>query len=230
MIAMSHQKALSSSLRIVITGTGTGVGKTFVSTELLAILTEAGVKCLGLKPIETGFTEPERSDAEALARGARHPRLTPAFTSPVPESPHRAARRAGVALDAQKVADWVALQTAAAAPDAVVVESAGGLFTPVGETVLNVDLVRALEPCTFVLVVPDRLGALNDVLCSVTAARAVHRAPDLLCMNLLDEGSVGLENTRELSRLGTLPPVIQAPLLRFNAAQDVVRLFHHLRQ
>lgn len=199
---------------IVVTGTGTAVGKTFVSVEVLTWLSSQRFRCLGLKPVETGFLDPTRSDAAALARAAGHALVTPHFTAPQPESPHRAARSLRTPIDVRAIAGWVANQRAITRPDAVVVETAGGLFSPLGDTAVNLDLVRALEPCNFVLVVADRLGALHDALSAVTAARAVHRAPDLICMNVQDDAALQLGNTSELRRLLTDLAVIQAPLAR----------------
>jgi len=196
----------------VITGTGTGVGKTFVAAQVLELLRKRGHRCLGLKPIETGYVDAAASDAAALAHAAGHHLLPPLFSSPNAESPHRAARSLGAQLTPDAVRDWVTAHTAAALPDVVLIETAGGLFSPLSDSILNIDVVRALEPCTFVLVAPDRLGGLHDVLCGVTAATAVHRAPDVVCTNLHDATAASLENASELRRFTGLPPVFQAPL------------------
>lgn len=214
-----------SPRRIVVTGTGTAVGKTFVSVEILRTLSSLGLSCSGLKPIETGYTHPADSDAAALAGAAGHTLVTPYFTSPNAESPHRAARGRGTTIAVPAVASWVADKVITARWDAVLVETAGGLFSPLSESTSNLDIVRALEPCTFVLIAPDRLGALHDVLCAVTAARAVHRAPDLICMNLQDDAALPLENFAELRRFVACPPVIQAPLVRFSTQDVVAALF-----
>jgi dethiobiotin synthetase len=55
--------------------------------------------------------------------------------------------------------------------DVTLVELAGGLFTPLSETMLNADLLRDLDPDWSILVGPDRLGILHDVLAAVFAAR-----------------------------------------------------------
>jgi dethiobiotin synthetase len=224
---MPSPVAHSSKLQrpIVVTGTGTGVGKTFVSAEWLALLVARGERCLGLKPIETGFQDPATSDAATLAHAAGHSLIAPYFAAPQPESPHRAARSLRTPIDVNAVAEWVATQVTRWNPDVVLVETAGGLFSPLSQTALNVDIVRALEPCTFVLVAADRLGALHDVLSAVTAARSVHRTPDLICMNLHDDATaLRLDNAAELRRIVANVPVIQAPLLRFQGAAELAAL------
>jgi dethiobiotin synthetase len=197
------------SLGLVITGTGTGIGKTHVSCALLEAFTARGQRCLGLKPVETGYTDPEASDAAALARSARHPLVTPCFTSPTPQSPHRVARDAGVRVPATDLAAWVHARVAEHQPDIVVVETAGGLFTPLSEEETNLDLVASLGAYRFALVALDRLGALHDVLVCTTAAAASLRAPDFVYLNVREPNASALGNSAELCRLRpTLAPAI----------------------
>jgi dethiobiotin synthetase len=57
--------------------------------------------------------------------------------------------------------------------DVTVVELAGGLFTPLSNRLVNADILSALQPDTSLLVAPDRLGVLHEVLSTFRAARAV---------------------------------------------------------
>jgi dethiobiotin synthetase len=54
--------------------------------------------------------------------------------------------------------------------DGVVVELPGGLFTPLADRICNVDLAGALKPDAVLLVAPDRLGVLHDVIATLRAA------------------------------------------------------------
>jgi dethiobiotin synthetase len=85
----------------------------------------------------------------------------------------------------------------------VVVETAGGLFSPLGDGANNLDLVRALEPASLVLVAPDRLGALHDVTAAMGYARSLGRCVDavVLSASAKPDPSTGT-NRRELERLG----------------------------
>lgn len=224
-MTVNTSPATDRSHRLVVTGTGTGVGKTFVSAELLSLFAATSRRCLGLKPVETGFVDPNVSDAERLARAAGHALTAPRFTSHRAESAHRAARFSNTQIEVGELAEWVSQQQRAARAETVLVETAGGLFSPLAEASFNIDLVRALEPCTFVLVAADRLGALHDVLSAVTASKAVHRAPDVVCMNLQDDAALSLENAPELRRFVATIPVIQAPLLRFSTPDALRKLF-----
>jgi dethiobiotin synthetase len=88
-----------------------------------------------------------------------------------PVSPHRAARLEGVTLP---LADLAAQARALLSQvDIVLVELPGGLFTPVAESLLNADFAVLFRPDCVLLMAPDRLGVLHDVLAATRAAAAV---------------------------------------------------------
>src|SRR5689334_11303421 len=103
--------------RIVILGTGTGVGKTHVSLALgraLAARRSAGAqprRFALLKPIESGFSPDAPSDASRLAAESRAislPSDHPRYALAEPISPHLAARRAGLSIEIPVVQRWLA--------------------------------------------------------------------------------------------------------------------------
>jgi dethiobiotin synthetase len=88
-----------------------------------------------------------------------------------------------------------------------IVETAGGVFSPLSETATNLDLALALEPATWVLVAADALGVLHDVSATLQAMRARNRAPDhlVLCAARAPDASTG-SNATELAALGIATP------------------------
>lgn len=189
-------------MRIVLVGTGTDVGKTHVACALLAALRARGARCRGYKPIATGVAVGARcDDAErhALAAGVAYAAPTYAFVPPV--SPHLAAREAGRAIDL----GVLARRAAELEDGALVVETAGGLFSPLDERSTNADLVRALAPARVVLVAPDRIGVLHDVGATARAARAegLDAMEVVLSAPAAPDASTGT-NAAELARLGVL--------------------------
>lgn len=166
-------------MRIVMLGTGTDVGKTYV-TSLLARGLRARSSVLALKPIESGVEAGALGDAGAIAEAAGHPaRLSP-WRLRRPVSPHLAAREQGVALNVEEVARWIEAEERAAPADFTLVETAGGAFSPLGRGVTNVDLALALEPAIWVLVAPDALGVLHDLTATL---RSLPRAPDAVLLS-----------------------------------------------
>ena len=210
-------------MRIVVLGCGTGVGKTRVSRALLRALVAKGLPALGLKPIESGVERdatasgaPVGSDAAALAEaGSLRTQLPhPLYALPDPISPHLAARAAGIVTDLSRVSRWVHESEASVArhvvsPSALVtvIETAGGVFSPLAPGVTNFDLARSLEPAIWVLVAADALGVLHDVTATSRAMRAGGREPDHVVLSgaRAPDASTG-RNAAELASLGIAQP------------------------
>jgi len=159
-----------------IAGTDTGVGKTHASCALLHALARRHPRVCGMKPVAAGGIETPggfASEDSIALRAASTVQVPPELDTPVllpePLSPHLAAARAGrtIALD-PIVAAFQALRARA---DAVVVEGAGGLLVPLGETLTGADLAQVLG-LPVVLVVGMRLGCLNHALLTAEALRA----------------------------------------------------------
>lgn len=93
-----------------------------------------------------------------------------AYGLEAPVSPHLAARLEGVTIDVAEVVRRACDLRRRA--DVVVVELPGGLFTPLTPRHLNVDLARALDPTSLLLVAANRLGVLHDALSATRAAAA----------------------------------------------------------
>ncbi|MDB4943785.1 MAG: Dethiobiotin synthetase [Labilithrix sp.] len=163
---------------VVVTGTGTEIGKTHVSASLLTawvrVLAEAclDVTVAGLKPVESGVVDGVAEDGRTLERlSTFHVKQFPApYLLARPVSPHLAAREENRVLELTVIREYVASVRAAAG--GVLVELAGGLFSPLGPRLTNVDVARDLGSDRVLLVAPDRLGVLHDVAATTRAAAA----------------------------------------------------------
>lgn len=156
---------------LFVTGTDTDVGKTAVAVAIVGALVAKGLRVGVSKPVASG-APPEDGDAGRLWAAAGRPRSLAAvcpqsFAAAV--APPEAARAEGRVVDERllrtSVASWCD------AHDVVVVEGAGGLFSPLGDHTLNADLARDLG---WPLVIVDgvRLGLIGRTLMAVRAARA----------------------------------------------------------
>jgi len=210
-------------MRIVVLGCGTGVGKTRVSAALLRALAAKALPALGLKPIESGVgpephssSPPSGSDAAALgqAGSVQTREVHPLFGLAAPVSPHLAARSAGLVIELDRVSRWVSRAEQDVTPDVMshsalwsVVETAGGVFSPLAPGVTNFDLAQVLEPATWILVAADALGVLHDVSATLKAMRASGREPDHLVLSgaRVPDESTG-SNAAELATLGIAVP------------------------
>ncbi|MCC6644186.1 MAG: dethiobiotin synthase [Polyangiaceae bacterium] len=155
---------------VVVVGTGTDVGKTHVTCALLRAAVDAGLAARGWKPLASGARGPFGDDALAHAEAARAAPIAPGHVFEPPVSPHLAARAAGVDVSIPALVDRA--RALAGSLDLLLVETAGGLFSPVTDAHANDELVRALAPTAVLLVAPDRLGVLHDVAATRLAGRA----------------------------------------------------------
>jgi dethiobiotin synthetase len=162
---------------LVVTGTDTGVGKTWVSCGVLRAARAAGLRVAARKPAETGC-DPDASgrlvgaDAVALHAAADADEPLDAVCPirlPDPLAPSFAARRAGVTIDARDVA--ASCRGRARDVELLLVEGAGGLLVPLAGRFTFADLARELD-ARLLLVVGARLGAINHALLSLEVASA----------------------------------------------------------
>ncbi len=189
---------------VVVSGTGTGIGKTHFTQALLLALGKRGVRAAGIKPVETGFSDPEVSDAHLLEQASsfhvKHHGLR--FADPI--SPHVAAREAGRPILLADLAKEIL--TARVQAEVTVAELAGGLFSPLGEVETNADLARLVTPDLLILVAVDRLGVLHDLIAATRAAAATSLAVDgiVLMAPETPDSSTG-RNAPEIAPLLRIP-------------------------
>jgi dethiobiotin synthetase len=150
---------------LFITGTDTGVGKTVLTALLARYLCQCGVNAAVLKPICSGG----RGDARML-RTALNGALTLDEINPwhfrAPIAPLLAARREHKQVKLAGVLAHVrAMQKRF---EILLIEGAGGLLSPLGGNFDSRDLIAALH-ATPMVVCPNRLGAVNQVLLTLAA-------------------------------------------------------------
>ncbi|WP_405909835.1 dethiobiotin synthase [Streptomyces sp. NBC_00828] len=156
---------------LVITGTGTEVGKTIATAAVAATALAAGRSVAVLKPAQTGVRPDERGDADEVARLAGAVTTLELARYPEPLAPATAARRASLApVRPQEVAEAAA--KLATEHDVVLVEGAGGLlvrFDDEGGTLA--DAARLLNAPVLV-VASAGLGTLNTTELTARELRA----------------------------------------------------------
>ncbi|MBK8999477.1 MAG: dethiobiotin synthase [Myxococcales bacterium] len=195
--------------RVVVLGTGTGVGKTRLTVALARALRRIG-PTLALKPLESGGDADARAfDVENSIRVEPHPLI--ALSEPL--SPHLAARREGRPISVAELVSWVAEQEARLAlydntsPYIFsVVESAGGALSPLSREARNLELARALDPAQLLLVGPDSLGVLHALGSTLIAMAALGRPPDRVALSAANVDASTGTNADELRELGIADP------------------------
>ena len=158
---------------VFVTGTDTGIGKTHASVALLHAHRAHARSAIGMKPVASGCRMTadglRNEDAEALI-AASDPAPAYALCNPFAFeraiAPHIAARDAGVEIALPPIV--AAFRELASRADRVVVEGVGGWSVPLSDSLMQADLVRALD-IPVVLVVGIRLGCINHALLSARA-------------------------------------------------------------
>ncbi|GGZ80842.1 dethiobiotin synthase [Streptomyces subrutilus] len=194
---------------LVVSGTGTEIGKTVVTAAVAAAAVAAGRSVAVLKPAQTGVGPDEPGDAAEVARLAG-PTVTALELARYPEplAPGTAARRAGLAtLSPADIAEAAA--RLARTHDLVLVEGAGGLlvrFDEAGHTLA--DAARLLGAPTL-LVAPAGLGTLNSTALTAEALRA----RELTALGVVVGSWPAAPDLASRCNLADLPTVSGLPLL-----------------
>jgi dethiobiotin synthetase len=160
---------------LFVTGTGTDIGKTYVTCALIRALKVKGVTVDAFKPVVSGFDPRDAagSDPARLATALGAPgdvfRIAPRrYRAPL--SPNVAARLEGetLALD-DMVIDAVA-RAAELRDGLLLVEGAGGVMSPLTDAETNLDMIAALG-APVLLVAGSYLGTISHVLTALVALR-----------------------------------------------------------
>ncbi|OYZ06091.1 MAG: dethiobiotin synthase [Methylophilales bacterium 16-45-7] len=151
-----------------ITGTDTGIGKTYVSCQLIREYVAQGYRVVGMKPVAAGCEFIDglwvNEDVALLtqASNVKAPfHLVNPYCFNAPIAPHIAASQQGVEVQLEVIQRaFIALSEMA---DIVIVEGAGGLLVPLNAHATIADLIALLN-IPIVLVVGMRLGCINHAL------------------------------------------------------------------
>ncbi len=155
---------------LFVTAIGTDCGKTHAACALLRELKARGDDPLPLKPLMSGFAPGDllASDAGRLLAACGRP-VTEDGISQIcwksfeePSAPNVAARRAGVDLDYRELLEFVN-DRIAATDNAVLVEGAGGVMSPLTDDCTNLDLMADLD-LPVVVLAANYLGAVSHTL------------------------------------------------------------------
>ncbi|MEV2211890.1 dethiobiotin synthase [Streptomyces sp. NPDC050997] len=193
---------------LVITGTGTEIGKTVTTAAVAAAGLAAGRSVAVLKAAQTGVRPDEPGDAEEVTRLAGAVTATELARYPDPLAPATAARRAGRApVRPRDIAEAAA--KLATEHDLVLVEGAGGLlvrFDAAGGTLAD---AAELLAAPVLVVVSAGLGTLNTT--ELTARELRARGLDLA--GIVIGSWPDVPDLASRCNLADLPEVSGAPLL-----------------
>jgi dethiobiotin synthetase len=161
---------------IFITGTDTGVGKTYIATGIAKTLRSEGIDVGVMKPAETGcrprFGKLMPSDADALVRAAAvrdSLSLVNPYRFQAPVAPSVAAELERKRIDPEKILR--SFRTLSHRHQFMIVEGAGGIMAPLARGYLFLDLAEVLGLPVVIIARPG-LGTINHSLLTIEALRS----------------------------------------------------------
>ncbi|MET9643377.1 dethiobiotin synthase [Streptomyces syringium] len=193
---------------LVVTGTGTEVGKTVVTAAVAAAAVAAGRSVAVLKPAQTGVTAQEPGDVAEVERLAGAVTGLELARYPEPLAPATAARRAGRAPVRPKEIEQAAARLAES-HDLVLVEGAGGLLVRLDEAGSTLADVAGLLDAPVLVVAQPGLGTLNITALTAEALRS----RGLRCAGVVIGSWPAVPDLATLCNLADLPEAAGAPLL-----------------
>ena len=195
-----------------ITGTDTGIGKTFVTCILMHFINSQQRKVIGMKPIAAGIDRVNGQTAnedvlllnnECSSELSLEEINTYSFTEPI--APHIAAKKNKIEIDFNKIklhAENLKKQT-----DFLFIEGAGGYLVPLNEKKTIADLVDVLK-IPIIVVVGIKLGCINHSLLTVEAILSRGQKIFGWVANIVDEDMLVADEN-----ISSLKQIIKQPLI-----------------
>ena len=192
-------------MSLFLTGTDTGVGKTFAAVRLLRAGRAAGVRCAGLKPICCGDRDDAQQLLAASSEGLTIDELNPVWLK-TPAAPFSASLIEQVEIDDQKLIE--SLRTLEDRFDCVVVEGVGGWLVPIRRDFFVADLA-ALMKLPVLVVAMNRLGCLNHTILTVRSIVA----HGLVCAGVVLNSPEGVSDIASATNADILRQILDVPIL-----------------
>ncbi len=194
---------------IFITGTGTDIGKTFITAGLIRHLRAAGQTVEALKPLTTGFypVEAEGSDPGRLLKAlGQQPTLQAIeaispFRFSAPLSPDMAARREGRSIDFDALVQFCR-GAVAKHQGTLFIEGVGGVMVPLGPRYTVVDWMAALK-LPVLLVAGTYLGTMSHTLSALEVLKRHNLTVKAIVLNQTPGSPVPSDET-----VVTLTPLV----------------------
>ena len=217
---------------LFITGTDTGVGKTWIGTRLVEFLLTQNQAIAPRKPVESGclqadgqfFPQDALAYHEAIHKQGKLETICP-FRFSAAVAPPVAAKQQGTPIFLGDIS-----QHCIAKPQEwLIVEGAGGFYSPIAEDGLNSDLADQLQ-LPVLLIATDKLGCINHILLTL---EAIHQKGLKTLAVVLNKhpGSVDtlMNNAAELKRY-TDTPILNYTVLKTGLFPQLHQLMENSEQ
>ncbi len=206
-----------------VTGTDTGIGKTYATALLARGFRALGQRVALQKPVQTGATSPEDLELAARIAGLKLPsrELSCPYVFSYPAAPETAA-----ALEGQKI-DLLRLKRAAEelsrSYDVVLIEGAGGLYVPLTREDTILDFINLLM-CPVFVVSAARLGTINHTVLTVNALkqRGLFVAGLLYNWHFATDEFLARKSLEDIRRLTGVEDILEFPTIREHIPEELL--------
>ena len=209
--------------KLFFAGTDTDVGKTYVASLAARVIVANGIKLGVYKPVASGCQIEQgqliAEDAVSLWKAAGKPlsleQVCPQrFKAPL--APPEAAALEKTQVDAEKIRDGIKIWEQNS--ELVIVEGAGGLFSPLAAGMLNIDLAQQLN-APVIVVAANRLGAIHQTLatCEAAAKRGIQPMGIVLCDPTGTADDSANSNSEQIQKYCSVPILGSVP---FNGTEE----------
>ncbi|MGV3510029.1 MAG: dethiobiotin synthase [Sphingobacteriaceae bacterium] len=199
---------------LFITGIGTDVGKTVVSTILVEKL-----KADYWKPIQSG--DLDNSDTQKvrnLVSNSESAFHAEAYRLTQPFSPHKSAAIDGIEIDLRTIK---APQT----NNKLIIEGAGGIMVPLNQKEYIVDLIEMLN-ADVILVIKHYLGSINHTLLSIELLKS----RNISVKGLIFNGDSDKDSEQAILAHSNLPVLGRIPFVKELTKEKIVDLGKEVNQ
>jgi len=195
---------------ILVTGTDTGVGKTFVTTSLLKYLLESGKSVCGLKIVETGCSpicEGVRKISEVCQK-----EIKPIYSFKYPLAPSVAVRLEKKKISLEKIKEEIV--SFSKNYEEVFLEGAGGILVPITGKYTFLDLAKELS-MDVIVVALNKLGVINHTLLTVKVCENEGIRVRGVVLNTKDFYDESVKTNYQ-----TLKELLSVPICLFSSPKD----------
>ncbi len=222
---------------IFITGTDTGVGKTYVAIGLIKTMKEKGLNFCPMKPVETGCRirrgelVPEDSVKLMEASGVNEPiDLINPYRLKNPLAPSVAADIERVHINRRRI--FSVYNRLLKKYDFIIVEGAGGIMVPMDKKYLFLDLIKDFN-LPVVIVSRPGLGTINHTLLTIKAIRNNGLNIFGVIINYTVKSKKGLSektNPEAIEKLGGVPILGIVPYSKNSCASYNKKIFTQIAE
>lgn len=198
-------------MNYLVTGTDTGVGKTFITSGLIRFARSKGMDVVGMKPICTGDNSDVRQLLDASGGSEQEQIINPIWYR-TPVAPYTAS----IIEDRQIDLDAIrrAFERLAKHHSNVLVEGSGGIAVPILTNYDYRDIARDLG-LSVIVVAANRLGVLNHVRLTIEAIQVAGLNCTLVVLNVVNPDS----DLSQSTNLSVLKNLVNVPVLGIEYGQ-----------